>query len=101
MIPYYNIFMKNTNWKILVYSGDADTVLNFVSTEQWINSMKMHVQQSWRAWQYTDPTNGPQVGGWGIVFDRMTFKTIKGAGHMVPWTQPLPAFSLISTWIKS
>jgi len=101
MIPYYNLFMRNTQWKILVYSGDADTVLNFISTEQWIYSMKMNVKQSWRAWQYTDPNNGPQVGGWGVVFDRLTFKTIKGAGHMVPWYQPAPAFELISKWIKS
>jgi len=45
MIPYYNIFMKDTKWKILVYSGDADTVLNFISTEQWIDSLKRPVKK--------------------------------------------------------
>jgi len=101
MIPIYNIFMKNTKWKILVYSGDADTVLNFISTEQWIISLKMSVKQRWRNWTYNDPVNGLQVGGWGIVYDRLTFKTVKGAGHMVPWYQPVPAYQLMTDFIKS
>jgi len=100
MIPYYNIFMKDTKWKILVYSGDADTVLNFISTEQWIDSLKRPVKKSWKHWTYDDPVNGPQVGGWNVVYDRLEFKTIKGAGHMVPWYQPAPSLQLLNDFIK-
>jgi len=101
MIPLYTKFMDQTRWKILVYSGDADTILNFISTEQWIFSMAMSVKQGWRAWTYTHPVNGPQVGGWYIIYNRMTFKTVKGAGHMVPWYQPIPALQLLTDFIKS
>jgi len=101
MIPLYRTFMINTNWKLLVYSGDADTVLNFISTEQWVQSLKLTVKSAWKDWTYVDPVNGPQVGGWWITYDRLTFKTVKGAGHMVPWYQPVPSLKLITDFIKS
>ena len=83
MIPYYELFMKNTDYKILVYSGDADTVLNFISTEQWIDSLNMNIKSPWNAWYYNRIGHGSQTGGWIVEYDRMTFQTIKGAGRII------------------
>jgi len=100
MMPLYKTFMDKTNWNILVYSGDVDTVLNFISTEQWVVAMQRPVVSAWTNWNYPDPVNGNQIGGWGIKYDRFTFKTVRGAGHMVPWFQPAPALKLLKDFLS-
>ncbi len=90
MIPYFDFFVNSTQYKVLVYSGDADTVINFVGTQTWILNLGRSVKSPWGAWNYNNE-NGQQVAGWYVKFDRMTFATVKGAGHMVPWYQPAPA----------
>jgi len=103
MIPYYQQLMDNTNYKMLVYSGDEDTVINFISTESWILDLKRKVVQPWKPWYYersADPDNsGQQVAGWGIQYDRISYHTVKGAGHMVPWWQPAPALQLLKNFL--
>lgn len=91
MIPYFDFFLNNTQYKVLVYSGDADTVLSFVGTQTWIMGLERPVKSPWNAWNYNNNQNIQQVAGWYVVYDRMTFATVKGAGHMVPWFQPGPA----------
>jgi carboxypeptidase C (cathepsin A) len=90
MIPYFDYFVNSTSLKMMVYSGDADTVLSFVGTQTWILSLQRPVKSAWAPWYYTN-ANGEQTAGWSVMFDRLTFTTIKGAGHMVPWYQPGPA----------
>ena len=36
-----------------------------------------------------------QVGGWNIVYDGLTFVTIRGAGHQVPTFTPKQALQLV------
>ncbi len=100
MIPLYKTFIQNTNYKILVYSGDADTVLNFIATERWVLDLKLTVVQPWAPWNYQRIGQDQQLGGWTVQFQGLTFATIKGAGHEVPWWQPAPALQLISSFVK-
>jgi serine carboxypeptidase-like clade II len=84
IVPIYEELMRNSRYRIFVYAGDQDTVINFLSTELWIANLKRAVNQLWQPWFYTRSAEaGPQVGGWGTVYDRITFRTVKGAGHMV------------------
>jgi serine carboxypeptidase-like clade 2 len=100
MMPIYKTFFDKTTWNILVYSGDADTVLNFISTQQWVIDMNRPVKSKWTNWNYNDAKDGSQIGGWGIKYDRFTFKTIRGAGHMVPWFQPAPSLQLFKDFLS-
>lgn len=107
MIPYYSFFHDQTDLQVMVYSGDADTVINFVSTETWILSLKLPVSVSWSPWyatEFADPkNNGRQVAGWYMQSSnkRFTYRTIKGAGHMVPWWQPAPAWTMLDAFLKT
>jgi serine carboxypeptidase-like clade 2 len=103
IIPLYKEFMDKTKWKILVYSGDEDTVINFISTESWINALKRPTVSQWAPWYHLtlDAKNGKQVAGWRVVFDRIEYRTVKGAGHMVPWWQPSPALTLLKDFINA
>ncbi|KAJ0388955.1 hypothetical protein ATCC90586_011502 [Pythium insidiosum] len=78
--------------KGLIYSGDADSVVNFIGTERWIgkHGLKLHITNKWRAW--FGPDN--QLAGYVQDYDGLTFKTVKGAGHMVPAVRPLHGLNM-------
>jgi serine carboxypeptidase-like clade II len=40
-----------------------------------------------------------QVGGWTIVYEGLTFVTIRGAGHEVPLHAPRQALTLFSNFL--
>lgn len=101
MIPIYQMFMNSTTYKMMVYSGDMDTVLNFYATEKWIMDMKRPVVEPWKAWTYQSPIgNGVQVAGWTIKFKGLRFTTVKGAGHMVPGYTPAPALQMLKNFLS-
>ena len=92
MIPYYLDFLANSTLKMLIYSGDQDTVIPFMGTEQWVIDLNQTNLNFWGPW-YSDWSGTNQVAGYWINFDKIWYCTVKGAGHMVPWFQPGPAFS--------
>jgi len=98
-IPYYHMYMNSTNYRLWVYSGDADTVINFIGTEKWVYDLRRPVQSKWNSWSYSRVGASPQLGGWKVRFDRLTFVTIKGAGHMAPWFQPAPSLQFFKDFL--
>jgi len=83
----------------MVFSGDADTVINFIGTEKWIIDMNLPLITDWAPWYYTRSTGTKQVAGWTVGFKGLTFTTVKGAGHMVPFFQPAPAYQMLENFI--
>ena len=86
--------------RVFIYSGDEDTVLPFIGTEQWVLDLKMPAQSVWGPWYSEWAGNGPQVAGYWIDMGKLWYATVKGAGHMVPWYQPGAAFDLFSRFIS-
>ncbi|KAG3075913.1 hypothetical protein PI124_g13792 [Phytophthora idaei] len=85
--------------KVLVYSGDADSVVNFIGTQRWItedNGLALKPASPWRAWLGPDD----QIAGYHQRFELgLTFKTVKGAGHMVPAVRPLHGLHLFDCFL--
>ncbi|ETV74299.1 hypothetical protein H257_11223 [Aphanomyces astaci] len=84
--------------KALIYSGDADMVVNFMGTQRWISSrgLRLNVTSQWRAWFGPDK----QLAGYSEEYaGGLTFKTVKGAGHMVPATKPLHALYMFECFV--
>jgi cathepsin A (carboxypeptidase C)/serine carboxypeptidase-like clade 2 len=92
---YRNILGKGL--KALIYSGDADSVVNFIGTERWITQDGLNLTEvgPWRSWLGPDK----QIAGYVQDFDGLTFKTIKGAGHMVPAVRPLHGLNLFECYV--
>lgn len=92
---YRNILGRGL--KVLIYSGDADSVVNFIGTERWITEDGLNLQEvkPWRSW--IGPDN--QIAGYVQEYDGLTFKTIKGAGHMVPAVRPLHGLNLFECFL--
>ncbi|WJX45057.1 Serine carboxypeptidase-like 34 [Trifolium repens] len=76
--------------RIWVYSGDTDGRIPVTATRYTLNKLGLPIVQDWTPW-YTSR----QVGGWNIVYDGLTFVTIRGAGHQVPTFTPKQAFQLL------
>ncbi|KAL8260592.1 hypothetical protein R6Q59_028545 [Mikania micrantha] len=80
--------------RILVYSGDQDSVLPLTGTRVVVNGLAMqlglNISLPYRAW-----FNGNQVGGWTQVYgDVLSFATIRGASHEAPFSQPERSLAL-------
>jgi hypothetical protein len=85
--------------KVLIYSGDADSVVNFIGTQRWItedDGLALKPASPWRAWLGPDD----QIAGYHQRFEGgLTFKTVKGAGHMVPAVRPLHGLHLFDCFL--
>ncbi|RQM29930.1 hypothetical protein B5M09_012436 [Aphanomyces astaci] len=83
--------------KGLIYSGDADAIVNFIGTQRWLtdDGLNLTVVEKWQAW--FDPDN--QLAGYTERYTNLTFTTVKGAGHMVPATRPLHALYLFECFV--
>lgn len=98
VIPLYQQFFKENMIHILVYSGDVDGVVPHTGTEQWLASkaLGLTINKPFAAWK---ASNG-QVGGYRTVYNEMTYATVRGAGHMVPGTQPLYALDMFKAFLS-
>ncbi|KAI3982886.1 hypothetical protein MKX01_010369 [Papaver californicum] len=82
--------------RIWVYSGDTDGRIPVTSTRLSLNKLGLKIKEEWTPW-YTHK----EVGGWTIIYDGLTFVTIRGAGHQVPTFKPRQALELISHYLAN
>jgi carboxypeptidase C (cathepsin A) len=93
MMPIYKQLVTNGSLRILVYSGDDDSICSTAGAQLWIWGMG-NVVDAWRPWY-----SKGQVAGYTVEFPGMRFSTVHGAGHMVPSTRPQQAFDLFANFI--
>ena len=55
----------------------------------------MQVREVWGPWFIGDH----QVAGYSVEYEGLTYATVKGAGHMVPETNPREAFAMFQRFI--
>jgi len=96
MEPYYQYLIDNSDIKILVFSGDDDSVCGTIGTQSWIYDLGYDITQRWTSWLYEG-----QVAGYVEKFDGFTFATVHGAGHEVPTYKPAQALKLFSAYLNS
>jgi len=85
MMGYYNKLIDGKyNLKMLVYSGDDDSVCATVGTQDWIWTLGYKNINLWDVWNVDN-----QVAGYVTRFEHdLTFVTVHDAGHMVPEFRP-------------
>ncbi|KAK2379154.1 serine carboxypeptidase [Trifolium repens] len=89
--------LSKKGYRSLIYSGDQDLVVPFMSTQAWIRALNYSIVDDWRPWF----VNG-QVGGYTRTYsNRMTFATVKGSGHMAPDDTPEQCFAIFTKWISN
>ena len=64
--------------------NQVDGIVPITGTLSWIASMDLPVSKPWKPWT----TSRGQVGGYRVEYgSRFAFQSVRGAGHMVPYTQ--------------
>ncbi|XP_057974071.1 serine carboxypeptidase-like 42 [Malania oleifera] len=85
---------------VWVFSGDQDSVIPLLGTRTLVRELahllKFEITVPYGAWFHKK-----QVGGWAIEYGNLlTFATVRGAAHMVPYSQPSRALHLFSAFVR-
>ncbi|XP_062024364.1 serine carboxypeptidase-like 18 isoform X2 [Rosa rugosa] len=95
----YHRNLSRKNLRAIIYSGDHDMSVPYISTLAWIESMNFTIEEDWRPWFSND-----QVAGYTLYYSNnkeynLTYATIKGGGHTAPEYNPKECFDMISRWL--
>nr|CAJ73288.1 cathepsin A [Guillardia theta] len=80
MMGVYNELIKHGGLKMMIYSGDDDSICSTAGAQMWIWGLGKPIEE-WQQW-----SSKGQVAGFTVKFPGLRFTTVHGAGHMVPST---------------
>jgi Carboxypeptidase C (cathepsin A) len=95
-LPQYQQLLSSGKYRILIYNGDADSVVPYNDNEYWIENFKLPVVDDWRPWYVSD-----QVAGFVKYYKGLAFVTVKGAGHMTPQVKRPEAYLMIQYFLNN
>ncbi|GMF33831.1 unnamed protein product [Phytophthora fragariaefolia] len=84
--------------KGVIYHGDADMICNAIGGLWAVESLGLPRLAPRAAWTYADK-DSKQTGGFVEAFKGMSYVTVKGAGHLVPLTQPAEAKQMLDMFV--
>ncbi|KZT39125.1 serine carboxypeptidase [Sistotremastrum suecicum HHB10207 ss-3] len=91
--------------RILIYVGSYDAICNWVGNHRMVDALEWKdshafVQQELRPWHISKNHDKTPPAGLVKTAGGLTFLTIEGAGHMVPYDKPVEALELVNRWLK-
>lgn len=107
MEPVWDYLMTNHDLRVMIYSGDDDSICAPLGTQSWIWKLGYEVTDAWSAWDYEDPEYGPgQVGGYHVKFNvtnssksTLSFVTVHHAGHEVHTLPCIPCRAYLAPFL--
>ena len=101
VLNLYSETLLSSDLKILIYSGSVDDSVSTDGTRAWLRhlreSNKLTYASVWSRWTVEN-----QVAGYVEKYNEgLTFATVRGAGHMVPSSQPERALEMVRRFITT
>ncbi|RID44133.1 hypothetical protein BRARA_I00948 [Brassica rapa] len=99
MLPILKRIIQNKT-SVWIFSGDQDSVVPLLGSRTLVRELAHDLNFS------TTLPYGPwfhknQVGGWVTEYGKiLTFATVRGAAHMVPYAQPSRALHIFSSFVR-
>nr|KYP49010.1 Serine carboxypeptidase-like 45 [Cajanus cajan] len=86
--------------RVLIYSGDQDSVIPLTGSRTLVQKLarqlRLNTTVPYRVW-----FEGQQVGGWTQVYGNiLSFATVRGASHEVPFSQPQRSLVLFKSFLE-
>ncbi|KAE9604242.1 putative carboxypeptidase D [Lupinus albus] len=86
--------------RVLIYSGDQDSVIPLTGSRSLVQKLAtqlgLNTTIPYRVW-----FGGQQVGGWTQVYGNiLSFATVRGAAHEVPFSQPERSLVLFKSFLE-
>eukprot|EP00029_Vermamoeba_vermiformis_P011734 TRINITY_DN6535_c0_g1_i1.p1 TRINITY_DN6535_c0_g1~~TRINITY_DN6535_c0_g1_i1.p1 ORF type:complete len:430 (-),score=129.79 TRINITY_DN6535_c0_g1_i1:26-1315(-) len=100
VIPTVDYLLKN-NVNVVVISGNLDLICCTIGTLNWMSKLTWSGYQSWYNTNNQPITVNNLVAGYIKSYQNLSFYTIFGAGHMVPYDQPQTALTMLQTVINN
>ncbi|CAH9081757.1 unnamed protein product [Cuscuta epithymum] len=99
VVPLLKKILEN-KIPLWIFSGDQDSVVPLVGSRTVVRELaaelNMNITVPYSVWFHKG-----QVGGWQTEYGNLlTFATVRGAAHMVPYAQPGRALHLFSSFIR-
>ncbi|XP_057987120.1 serine carboxypeptidase-like 42 isoform X2 [Hevea brasiliensis] len=99
MLPILKKIIKN-RIPVWVFSGDQDSVVPLLGSRTLVrelaHDLNFKITVPYGAWFHKG-----QVAGWATEYGNLlTFATVRGAAHMVPYSQPSRALHLFSSFVR-
>jgi len=99
-------FAEEKNLRMMIYSGDDDSVCGQSGTQYWLNRWDGYVRDDtvdWLPWR----DDGWELGGYHTIyhsddnldFNALHFMTVRTAGHMVPTSEPMRALTVLKKYL--
>ena len=105
MMPVYKRLVARGGLKMLIMSGDDDSVCATLGTQEFIWDLGLKVLFPWAPWYMDDGPGCPsgpackQVAGYAVRFDGLSLATVHGAGHLVPATRPAQGLEVLRRFL--
>lgn len=107
MEKYYKIILNSKSHpelRVLVYSGDDDSVCGTIGTQKWIYDLGFQTTSLWDTWYNQDGQTSGFITKFKTPFgrqSRFSFITVHNAGHEVPTYKPKEALELFELYINN
>jgi len=95
--------VKGSNLKMMIFSGDDDSICSTASTQYWIYDVGTSPKDGklWQPWKYENQTAGYLTEfDLGDTDSSFMFATVHGAGHEVPAYRPVEALALFKSFFS-
>jgi carboxypeptidase C (cathepsin A) len=98
---YYVAGLLERGVRVLIYAGTYDWQCNWVSNVYWTERLEWsggeeYQKAEWRDWSVE---KGGEKAGETKSWGPLTFVTVRGAGHMVPFDKPAESLAMVSRWL--
>ncbi|TFY83349.1 hypothetical protein EWM64_g656 [Hericium alpestre] len=97
-VPYVAALLER-GVRVLLYVGEYDWICNWVGNERWSLAMEWSGHDAFNAQELKPWLVDGKVAGKTRSAHNLTFATVAGAGHMVPYNKPKEALALVNLWL--
>ncbi|KAG6676170.1 hypothetical protein I3842_15G139100 [Carya illinoinensis] len=94
----YHRNLTNTDLRLLVYNGDHDISVPNIGTREWIKSLNLTADESWRVWSVNGQTAGYTEELINDYFT-LTYATVKGGCHYAAEDMVKECAAMIDRWM--